>query len=217
MACEQIPNPDARAAPLLAALDDAEPAAQCVLLPTLARIGGEASLAAVHRAMQSDEPNVRDAGYRALANWPDDTVAAELLEIAKTSDVPVYRIWSLRAFARVVALPGARPPQASFEMLTEAWELATRQEDKELIISRLAAVRVPEALRLLLSFVDRPELRDAAVPAVFTLAKGLSQSHPDLARAALEKVRPLTEDPATLQQIPKVLRDIEARQPNRDP
>jgi hypothetical protein len=46
---------------------------------------------------------------------------------------------------------------------------------------------------------------------VFTLAKGLSQSHPEQARAALEKIRPLTEDAAILQQIPKVLRDMEAR------
>jgi hypothetical protein len=75
----------------------------------------------------------------------------------------------------------------------------------------LGAVRTPEALSLLLPFLDQVELRAAAVPAVFELAKGLSQSHPDPARAALERVGSLTDDPAIRQQIPKVLRDIETR------
>jgi hypothetical protein len=54
-------------------------------------------------------------------------------------------------------------------------------------------------------------LKAVAVPAVFTLAKGLSQSHPDQAAAALKKIQPMTRDAALLQQIPKVLRDIDAR------
>ena len=209
-ACMKISDPSARATPLLQAMEDSDSEVQCALLPTLARIGGAASLAAVHRAMESTDQAVRDAGYRALANWPDATVADELYQIAKSSDAP-YRIWALRAFARVISLPSDRPPEETYTKLTDALDLATRNEDKQLVISRLAAVRVPEGLELLLSFVDQPELREAAVPAVFTLAKGLSQSHPDQARAALQRIQPLTEDPETLQQIPKVLRDIDSR------
>jgi hypothetical protein len=96
-------------------------------------------------------------------------------------------------------------------MLNDAMGLATRTEDKVLIITRLASVRVPDALTRLLSFLDDEQLKEATVPAVFTAAKGLSQSHPEQAKAALEKIQPLTKDAATLQQIPKVLRDIEAR------
>jgi hypothetical protein len=138
-------------------------------------------------------------------------VAGELLDIVKSNDVEAYRIWSLRAYARVVSLPSERPAQTTYEMLSSAMQLATRTEDQELIIARLGAVRVPDALAQLLAYVDQPELKSAALPAVFTLAKGLSQSHPHQARAALEKIRPLTEDAAILQQIPKVLRDMEAR------
>ena len=59
-------------------------------------------------------------------------------------------------------------------------------------------------------------MKGAAVPAVFTLAKGLSQSHPDQAAEALNKILPLTQDAALKQQIPKVLRDIEARKQNQE-
>jgi len=211
MSCQKIPDPVLRPAPLLAAMEKADAAGQSAILPSLARMGGERSLAAVHSAMQSENPDLRDAGYRALTNWPDATVADELLEIAKTGEVESYRVWSLRAYARVVSLPNERPPQETFEMLGIAMQLATRTEDKELIVSRLGSVRVPDALALLLSFLDDGELKEAAAGAVFTLAKGLSQSHPDQAKPALERILPLTKDASILQQIPKVLRDIEAR------
>jgi hypothetical protein len=212
MSCQKIPDdPALRTAPLLAAMQKTDVAGQCAILPALARLGGERSLAAVHSAMRSKGPTVRDAGYRALANWPDATVADELLDIAKGSEVESYRVWSLRAYARVISLPSERPRQKTFEMLSNAMQLATRVEDKELIVSRMGSVRVPDALTLLVSLLDNEELKEAAVPAVFTLAKGISQSHPDQAKAALKKVQPLTRDTAVLQQIPKVLRDIESR------
>jgi hypothetical protein len=211
MSCQKIPNRAKRSAPLRAAMEQADVAGQCAILPALARMGGEGALEAVHSAMQSTDLAVRNAGFRSLANWPDATVADELLDIAKTSAMESYRIWSLRAYARVVSLPNERPPRQTFAMLNNAMQMATRTEDKALIVSRLGSVRVPDALARLLSLLDDEQLKESAVPAVFTLAKGLSQSHPDQAKAALEKVLPLTKDAATLQQIPKVLRDIEAR------
>jgi len=211
MSCQKISDPALQSAPLLAAMEKADANGQIAILPSLARLGGERPLAAVGSAMQSKDQAVRDAGYRALANWPDATVADELLDIAKSSEVESYRVWSLRAYARVVSLPNERPAQQTFEMLNSTMELATRTEDKELIVSRLGSVRVPDALALLVSLLDKEELKNSAIPAVFTLAKGLSQSHPDQAKAALEKIQPLAKDAAILQQIPKVLRDIEAR------
>ena len=114
-------------------------------------MGGAKSLVAVHKAMQSREAAVRDAGYRLLANWPDATVADELLDIAKTNKVEAYRIWSLRAFARVISVPGAVPPAKAFRMLKAVLPLAARTEDRQLVVERLGAVRVPESLSLLLS------------------------------------------------------------------
>lgn len=216
MVCQQIADPVQRSAALLAAMEKGDASAQCAVLPTLARIGTPETLPAIRKAMKNADGAVRDAGYRALANWPDASVADELLEIAKTSDAESYRIWALRAYARVVALPSDRPAEKTFEMLRDAMKLATSQEDKELFVERLAAVRVPSALTLLLSFVDDAELKDAAVPAVFTLAKGLSQSYPDQAAEALNRILPLTQDAALKQQIPKVLRDIEARKQNQE-
>lgn len=211
MACQKVPDPAKRTSPLLRAFQATDAAGQCAILPSLARMGGADSLVAVHKAMRSGDAAVRDAGYRSLANWPDATVADELLDIAKTDKVEAYRIWSLRAFARVVSVPGAVPPAKAFTMLKAVLPLAARAEDRQLVVERLGAVRVRESLSLLLSLLDDPELKQTATGAIFAAAKGLSQSDPELAAAALKKIRPLTKDPATIQQIPKVLRDIETR------
>ena len=212
MTCEKIPDPKKRAEPLFRGYEKADTAGRAAILPSIARIGGEKALGIVHTAMESPEKGLRDAGYRALANWPDAAVADDLLAIAKTSKNDAYRIWSLRAYARVVSLPNAFPAEKAFGMLKSAMELATRTEDRKLIISRLAAVRTPDSLKLLLSYLDDDGLKSDAVNAVFLSAKGLSQSHPDLAEPALRKIRELTEDQSILQQTRKVLRDIEARQ-----
>jgi len=211
MSCQRIAEPALRTAPLLAAMARADEAGQSALLPSLARMGGEEALAAVRAAMRSQNAEVRDSGYRALANWPDASVADELLEIAKSSDVPAHRVWSLRAYVRLMSLPSQRPPQETFGLLKQALELATRAEDKALIVTRMGAVRSPDCLTLLLTFLDDAELKTAAIPAIFELAKGLSQSDPEPARAALEKIQSRTDDPVLRQRIPRVLRDMELR------
>jgi HEAT repeat protein len=209
--CQQIADPTNRSAPLVAAMRNSDANARSALLPALARIGDAGALDEVHEAMRSDDQQIRDAGYRALSNWPDATVAEELLEIARASDEEAYRIWALRAYARVVALPSERPVLQTFEMLKSAMALATRDEDRQLIVSRLGAVRAPETLRYLLELLQEPALRETAVSAIYDVAKGLSQSHPEQSKQALETIQPLTQDPEFTQNIPKVLRDIEAR------
>jgi hypothetical protein len=211
--CQQIADPTARPTRLLAAMQSAQPTERSALLPTLARFGGGEVLAAVHACMQSADQAERDAGYRALANWPDAAVADELLQIARTHEVEAYRYWALRAYARVASLPSERDPRATFEMLRGALELANRQPDKELILSRLGTVRSPDALALLVAMLEQVELRDVAIRAVYESAKGLSQSHPEPARAALQQILTMTDDVALKQQIPKVLRDMDAKQP----
>ncbi len=213
-ACQRGSDPSHGIALLLASLRHADTTTQAVLIPVLGRFGGKEILAVVHEAMQSKQSALRDAGYRALANWPDATVADELLDIAKTSPVASYRVWALRAFARVVSLPGAMPRDKAFRSLKTALALAKRLEDKKLIVTRLGAVRTVDSLHLLLTLLDNPELSPTVITAVFDVAKGLSRTHPKEAAAAFAKIRPLIKDPVLLQQMPRVLRDIKRKQKN---
>jgi len=210
--CSRITDPQRRADPILAALDGAVASDRCVLLPALGRIGGQKALEVTHAAMSDSDEQVRDAGVRALSNWPDASVAGELLAVARNAQKESHRVWALRAFARVVPLPSERSTQATFTMLKQAMDLARRTENKRLVLSRLAAVRVPDSLALALSCVDDTVLRAEAVAAAAELAEGMKDSHPEEALAAFERILTVTTDQRLREQVEGLLKKMDRRQ-----
>jgi HEAT repeat protein len=204
-ACQKIPDPERRAEAILAALDRAELAARRALLPALGSLGGAKALAVVHAAIQAPEEQLRDAGVEALANWPDARVAAELLDIAKSATKESHRVWALRGLARVVPRPGQLPAQEAFAILKQAWELARAPEDKRLILSRMAPLRVPECLAFVLSQFEDANFQPVAIATAAKLAEGMKQSHPKQSRAALEKVAVTTKDDALRRHVEQLL------------
>ena len=79
-------------------------------------------------------------------------------------------------------------------MLRQAMALARRTEDKQLILSRLSAVRTPEALEMALSFTNDKTLRRVATRTAAALAEALRTSHPPESRAAMQRVLQLTDN-----------------------
>jgi len=191
----RIEDPERRAAPLLAAIERAGPADRAGLLPVLGRLGGRRALDVVHQARTSPDAAVRDAAVQALANWPDATVADELLDLAQNAESDSQKIRALRGYIRVVTLRGVRSDAETLAMLRRGLPLATRVEEKRLILARLPAVVVPESLALALSYLDDEHLRNDAAAAAARLAELLVAEHPDAAAAAMERVLAVTTDP----------------------
>ena len=167
------------------------------MLPALGRIGGQQSLVVIHEAIQDRDSQVRDAAVHALADWPDASVADELLQLARTAEQPTYRIWTLRRFARVVAREGQEQPQKTSEQLREAMQLAQRREEKQLILQRLTAARVPDSLTLALACIEDQQLQADAIDSTVSLAEAMKDSYPAEARAALERIQQVILRPGT--------------------
>jgi hypothetical protein len=165
------------------------------LLPVLGRLGGARALEVIHAAGNSEDEGLRAASVRALANWPDATVADELLELARGGQRPAYRIWALRGYIRVVMLPDVRPAEETLALLEPALKLATRPEELRLILGRLPAVVSPRSLQIAMQYVDHPTLAAEAVAAAAQLAQSLLPLSPELARDAMKTILPLTTDP----------------------
>ncbi len=210
--CLKIVDAQQCADPILAAMDGAEAPDRCALLPALGRIGGQKALEVIHAAMDDPDEQVRDAGIRALCNWPDASVASELLAVARNAPKESHRVWALRAFARVVPLPSDRSPQETFAMLKQAIDLARRTEDRRLVLSRLAPVRVPDALALTLTYVDDPDLQAEAIAAAAELAEGMKESHPKESRAAFERILTVTKDQQLREHVDRLLKKMDRRQ-----
>jgi hypothetical protein len=213
--CARITPADSQAEPVLAALRDASAAERAALLPVLGRLGGPLALTVIRQAMQDPDAAIQDAAIRGLCNWPDATVADQLLELARTGPREAQRTWAIRAYARVAARQGAEKPQEVLAGLREVMGLATRIEDKKLVLSRLTAVRSVESLAWAVALLDDQQLRSDAMKVALSIAEGMKQSHPKEARAALEKVAALTQDPELQTYIAKLLWNMQLKESQR--
>jgi hypothetical protein len=143
----------------------------------------------------------------AFRNWTNAVVADDLMNIVRDDSVSEEnRIAALRAFVRVISLPGTRPQDQigirisdveKTNRLIEAYELATRNQEKVLIIQRLGQVRTVDSLRFIMKHIDTPELREDACQSVLELAHqtGLRRSAREEFNTALDKVLAVTNDP----------------------
>ena len=71
--------------------------------------------------------------------------------------------------------------------LKTAFELATRDEERNFVLERVGSVRIPDSARYALEYTDVPELSDRALNAILDLAHQdfLRKQDPDLFREAL--------------------------------
>jgi len=187
-ACGRIEAPDARATAVLAALPKASGAARCSLLRVLGRLGGAKALEAVRTALKTDSEALRDAAIRALADWPDASPAADLLEVARTTKSVAHNVLALRGALRVLALPTDRPAADTLALYAGAMKAARRPDEEKEVLGALAGVSSLGALKQVEPFLDDPELKAEAAAAAATLATALIGSHREEARTALKKL-----------------------------
>ena len=146
--------------------------AQEDLFPIIGRIGGDAAKAEVNAGLASNDADLRQAAIRALSVWPNAQFADKMFEVA-TADgyTPDQKIAALRSFIRVISLPDDKigigiSKDGKLDKLKEAFKLATRVDEKRLILSRLAANRTAKSLQFAVECAADPELAEAAYAAI---------------------------------------------------
>jgi HEAT repeat protein len=188
--CNREKNPDRRAAPLLAVWKNSSADERTALLPTLGRIGGAASLEIVEAAIRDSGVSCREAGIQALCNWPDASVAPQLIEMIKTAKEPDHRRLALQALTRVAALPDNRSAADRLALLQTAMTLATTDDQRNFVLKRAKAVRTIESLRFVAPFLDKSEFAQEAGLTVVELAhhRGLREPNKAEFDRALDQV-----------------------------
>jgi HEAT repeat protein len=188
------------AATALAALPGAaEPVARASLVRVLGRIGHASALPALNEAVQDNRPEVKDAGIRALAEWPTADPIKVLRGIADDSAASLtHRVLALRGFINQIA----KQPQASDTQILDdyahAIQTASRNEEKQFALSKLALVRHRRALEMARGLAGEPTLRQSADAAVQSIEKLLAAPARVTASVNPEKVgNAIDKDPAT--------------------
>ena len=178
-----------RAAPVLAALSESPGPTDAPLIRVLGRVRGAKALEVIRAALQSREPEVLDAGVRALAKWDDAAVLDDLLRIARDSSLQTHPVLALRAFVRLARLPSERDLAQTLQMLKDAMSLARQEAEKKLVLGALKDVPIPDTLEFARSYLDDPQLRDEAAIAMLQLSRGLVARNREEAMSAIEAVR----------------------------
>ena len=193
--CGRI-DADKRAEPLLAAMDQLDPADRMALLPTLGRVGGVAALSIIEEAISNPDAAMHETGILALCNWPEASIAPRLIELVQADEHSEHRAMALRALIRVAPLPDGRSNDQRLALVQQALAFCTRDEERNLLLGRAHAVRTVEALRFLTPFMDQPSLAQQACLSTVELAhhRELRDANKAEFHAALDKVIQTSQD-----------------------
>ncbi len=161
---------------LLAALPNAKGEARRALLRCLGTTGSAKALDALKAALADGDPAVREAAVRALARWPDASVAEQLLSVAKEAKEPKLRVIALQGYIRLIGLPAKRPVGETLSMCAAGLRAAERPQEKRAILSLLAGSGSAAALKLVVPLVRDESVGAEAGAAVIRLADRLRRT-----------------------------------------
>jgi hypothetical protein len=82
----------------------------------------------------------------------------DLLEVVRTDREAAIQILALQSYLRLAGLPSDRTPSQTVSLLSEAMKLARRAEEKRTILSLAGRVGSREALALVESAMQDPEV-----------------------------------------------------------
>jgi HEAT repeat protein len=196
LVCHRITDPAERAAPLLTVMEKLPRRQRTALLSTLGRVGGPAARPIIEAAVADRDRTEHAEGIRAVANWPDASIAAWLIDLAQSDPHPDHRITALRALIRVAPLPDERSDLDRLALLQQAMTMCDQERERKLVLERARAVRIPETLRFVMPYLDQPALAAVACQTVVELAhhRTLREANQAEFHQALDKVIQTSQD-----------------------
>jgi HEAT repeat protein len=208
----KIPEQKQQGDPVLEALPAAESEPyRASLLQILGRIGDTDALPALRDALTDSRESVRTAAIRALSDWPGPAPLDDLYKIARGSDSEIERVLAVRGIISLIET-GDWPAEKRVDHYSNAMELASATNEKNMVLSGLAKFPSPEALAMAENALEDQALRGAAEVAVVQIARSISDDHPDIAQKACEQLLKTTKRENVREDAEGVLERIERNQ-----
>ena len=164
------------AEPVLAALPGAgSPEVRASLLRVLGRIAHASALPVLYQSAQDADAGVKDAAIRALAEWPTGEPATVLFGIASDASASqVHRVLALRGYVVMITKQPEATDDQILDNYAKAMQLAGRNEDKQLVLSKLGLFRHRRALEMARQWAADPALKQSAEAAAQNIEKLLA-------------------------------------------
>ncbi|MGD9720164.1 MAG: HEAT repeat domain-containing protein [Pirellulales bacterium] len=191
-ACVRMPDREACAEELVAALDQAPAATRPLLLEVLGEVGGAKALTTIGAAVKGNNEQLQDTGSRVLGEWMTLDAAPVLLDLAKTAPDEKYRGRALRGYLRL-ARQFAQSDQQRAEMCRQALGVSDRVADQQLVLNVLERYPSPDTLQVAIAAGQKPALKADATRAALVLIQKLGSKAGNvrelLAKLDLEPVK----------------------------
>jgi len=178
-ACERMPDREACAGTLVSAMSRAPVPAKCKFLEILGLMGGKKALQAVGAAAKDANAEIQDTGSRLLGEWMTVDAAPVLLDLAKTSADDKYKIRALRGYIRL-ARQFDMPDAERAAMCRTALQVASRDEEKKLVLEVLERYPSVDMLRIAADAAKMPSLKDAAAATALSIAQKIGGGSVDV-------------------------------------
>ncbi len=176
--------------PVLTAVQTAPVEARVALMPVCAALTHAWAREALRAAMEDRDPQVREAGLRALCETHDPALLADLVNVACRSDDKKARVLAVRGCARIVKQEegGNLSNAQKLEVLKRILDTSLDDQEKRLVLSALSAVPDEQSLALAMPMLGDAAVGPEAARAVIRIADSISTEHPAEAAAALRRV-----------------------------
>ena len=178
-ACVRMPDPEACAAVVAAAMPRASAPTQADLLEILGAMGGPKALETIAAAMKGGDDKIQDTGSRVLGQWMTIDAAPILLELAKTASSDKYRVRALRGYIRL-ARQFAMPDGQRAAMCQKALEATDRTNEQKLVLAVLERYPSVDTLKVAVKASDITTLKEDAARSVLAIAKKVSGTSTNL-------------------------------------
>ncbi len=177
-----------RVEPVLTALKDANPANRMGLLRVLGRIGNDRGLPELRMALREQDQDIVIAAVRATTDWPNADPIADLVVVAEEGKDNRSRILALRGVIELLEKSENLSHAETAEWYEKTLSLASETNEKRMIMSGLSYVRAPEALEVVMPYLQDKEVKAEAESAAVRIASRIRGEHPEKAKNALKAV-----------------------------
>ena len=199
---------------LCAALPKASAKPQLALLRILRSAGGPKALAAVLAATKDKDADVANAAISLLCDWPGVEALPAITELAKATQSPRDRILAVRGCLRLIPMQAASDAQ-KLAALKDAMALITRDDERKLAVSALAAIPAVEALALVTPHLDSPGLKEEACLAAVAIGEKIVGRHAAEVAEAMQRVSKATKNMNTARQARALLAQAKKAAPRK--
>ncbi len=186
-AAVRMPDREATAAELSAAMQQASPAVQVSILEILGSMGGPQALQTLAKYAGGDNVELQDASSRLLGGWMTADAAPVLLKLATTGPADKFQVRAMSGYIRI-ARQFVMSDEERVAMCATAMQACKRDNERKMVLDVLQRYPSRGTLEIALNATQSGGIRDEAKAAAKQIGeklKGDAESQALLKKAGL--------------------------------